>query len=224
MEKIVIAIGGSVLFSDQVAEDFFEKLNNLMQKLSKNYKIYLVVGGGKKARQLIKQRREQGLSEEKLDLIGIDVTRENAKYLSDKLENTNKIIPASTDEAEKLPDKIIVMGGTTPGHSTDMVAAELAQKIHASKFIVATNVDGVYNKDPNKFSDAVKYDEITIDEMVKEYGTNWESAGKNMVIDGPALGIIQKTRIPTFVLNGKNLEELEKAVTNKKFNGTLIKN
>lgn len=224
MEKIVIAIGGSVLFSDQVAEDFFEKLNNLMQKLSKNYKIYLVVGGGKKARQLIKQRREQGLSEEKLDLIGIDVTRENAKYLSDKLENTNKIIPASTDEAEKLPDKIIVMGGTTPGHSTDMVAAELAQKIHASKFIVATNVDGVYNKDPNKFSDAVKYDEITIDQMVKEYGTNWESAGKNMVIDGPALGIIQKTRIPTFVLNGKNLEELEKAVTNKKFNGTLIKN
>lgn len=224
MEKIVIAIGGSVLFSDQVAEDFFEKLNNLMQKLSKNYKIYLVVGGGKKARQLIKQRREQGLSEEKLDLIGIDVTRENAKYLSDKLENTNKIIPASTDEAEKLPDKIIVMGGTTPGHSTDMVAAELAEKTHASKFVIATNVDGVYNKDPNKFSDAVKYDEITIDEMVKEYGTNWESAGKNMVIDGPALGIIQKTRIPTFVLNGKNLEELEKAVTNKKFNGTLIKN
>lgn len=224
MEKIVIAIGGSVLFSDQVAEDFFEKLNNLMQKLSKNYKIYLVVGGGKKARQLIKQGREQGLSEEKLDLIGIDVTRENAKYLSDKLENTNKIIPASTDEAEKLPDKIIVMGGTTPGHSTDMVAAELAEKTHASKFIVATNVDGVYNKDPNKFSDAVKYDEITIDQMVKEYGTNWESAGKNMVIDGPALGIIQKTRIPTFVLNGKNLEELEKAVNNKKFNGTLIKN
>jgi uridylate kinase len=224
MEKIVIAIGGSVLFSDQVDKDFFEKLNNLFKNLSKNYKIYLVVGGGKKARQLIKEGRKQGLSEEKLDLIGINVTRENAKVLSGILENANKVIPESTDEAKKMLDKIIIMGGTTPGHSTDMAAAELAEKIHASKFIVATNVDGVYDKDPNKYFDAKKYDEISIDEMVKEHGTSWESAGKNMVIDGPALGIIQKAKIPTFVLNGKNLDELEKAITNQKFNGTKIKN
>ena len=224
MEEIVIAIGGSVLFSDKVNEDFFEEFKNLLEKLSKKYKFYLVVGGGKKARQLIKQGREQGFSEEKLDIIGINVTRENAKALSDILENSNKVIPESTDEAKNMPDKIVIMGGTTPGHSTDMAAAELAYKTHALKFIVATNVDGVYNKDPNKFSDAKKYDEITIDELIKKYGTSWESAGKNMVIDGPALGIIKQGKIPTFVLNGKNLKELEKAIANQKFNGTVIKN
>ncbi len=223
MESIVISIGGSVLFSGEVESDFFKKLNLLLQNISKNYKVYLVVGGGKKARKLIKEGRQKGLSEEKLDTIGIGVTRENAKSLVDLLDNSNITIPKSTDEAKGMSEKIIVMGGTTPGHSTDMVGAELAEKTCASKFIIATNVDGVYDKDPNKHVDAKKYDEITIDELIKQQGTEWKTAGKNTVIDGPALAIIHKTNIPTFVLNGKYLDELEKAITNQKFNGTMIK-
>jgi len=223
MESIVIAIGGSVIFSDEINESYFLKLNNLLQSLTNKYKIYLVVGGGKKARKFIDKGRKQSLSEEELDQIGINITRENAEVLSDKLENSNVIIPKSTDEAKSLQGKIIVMGGTTPGHSTDMVGAELAQKTNASKFIVATNVDGVYDKDPNKFSDAKKYDEIKINKLIKQQGTDWKTAGKNTVIDGPALAIIQKAKIPTFVLNGKNLEELKKAITNQQFNGTIIK-
>lgn len=224
MQTIVISIGGSVLFPENIDERFFEKLTKLFEKLSKKYKIYLVVGGGKTARKYIKLGRTLGLNEIKLDEIGIKVTRINAEILANLLGNSNKIIPCTTDEAKKMTDEIIIMGGTTPGHSTDMVGAELAQITHSSKFIVATNVDGVYDKDPNEFSDAKKYDEITIDELIKKYGTNWESAGKNMVIDGPALGIIKQGKIPTYVLNGNNLDELEKAITNQKFNGTKIKN
>ena len=224
MDVVVISIGGSVLFSNAVSQGYFLKLNSLLHALSEKYKIYMVVGGGKKARKLIKKGRDEGLSEEELDQIGIDVTRENAEALSDKLDDSNIVIPKSTDEAKTMPEKIIIMGGTTPGHSTDMVGAELAQKTNASKFIIATNVDGIYNKDPNQFSDAKKYDEITIDELIKQHGTDWKTAGKNTVIDGPALEIIHKANIPTFVLNGKNLDEIEKAITNKKFNGTKIKN
>ena len=224
MDSVVISIGGSVLFSGEVDEIFFKKLNILLQNLTKKYKIYLVVGGGTKARKLIKKGRVQGLSEKELDQIGIDVTRENAEALSDKLENSNIVVPKSTDEAKNLPEKVVVMGGTTPGHSTDMVGAELAEKTHSLKFIIATNVDGVYDKDPNKFSNAKKYDEINIDDLIKQQGTEWKTAGKNTVIDGPALTIIHKAKIPTFVLNGKQLDELEKAITNQKFNGTIIKN
>ncbi len=224
MQTIVISIGGSVLFPEDIDERFFGKLTKLFKKLSKKYKIYLIVGGGKTARKYIKLGRTLGLNENKLDEIGIEVTRINAEILANLLGNSNKKIPITTDEAKKMNNEIIIMGGTTPGHSTDMVGAELAQKTHSSEFIVATNVDGVYDKDPNEFSDAKKYDEITIDELIKKYGTNWESAGKNMVIDGPALGIIKQGKIPTFVLNGKNLDELEKAITNQKFNGTKIKN
>ena len=223
MQTIVISMGGSVLFPENIDERFFEKLIKLFEKLSKKYKIYLIVGGGKTARKYIKLGRTLGLNEIKLDEIGIKVTRINAEILANLLGNSNQKIPYTTDEAKKMTDEIVIMGGTTPGHSTDMVGAELAQKTHSSKFIIATNVDGIYDKDPNEFSDAKKYDEITIDELIKKYGTNWESAGKNMVIDGPALGIIKREKIPTYVLNGNNLDELEKAITNQKFTGTKIK-
>ncbi len=224
MQSVVISIGGSVLFPEDIDETYFKKLKNLFENLSKKYKIFLIVGGGKTARKYIKLGRTIGLNEIKLDEIGIEITRINAKILTNLIDNANKKIPITTDEAKKMTNEIIIMGGTTPGHSTDTVGAELAHKIHASKFIVATNVDGVYEKDPNEFSNAKKYNEITIDKLIKKYGTKWESAGKNMVIDGPALGIIKKGKISTFVLNGKNLDNLEKAITNQKFNGTIIIN
>ena len=65
--------------------------------------------------------------------------------------------------------------------------------------------------------------DISIDQLIKEYGTDWRSAGKNIVIDGPALKIIKRAKIPTFILNGKKLEELKKAIKNENFNGTKIK-
>jgi len=147
----------------------------------------------------------------------------NARILTNLIDISNEIIPKSTDEAKKIDKKIVIMGGTTPGHSTDMVGAELAEKVEASSFIIATNVDGVYDKDPNKFSDARQLKEISIEQMINEYGTDWGSAGKNIVIDGPALKIIKRAKIPTFVLNGKKLEELKKAINNENFNGTIIK-
>ena len=121
-----------------------------------------------------------------------------------------------------MDEPIVIMGGTTPGHSTDMVAAELAEKTKAEMFIIATNVDGVYDKDPNSFSDAVLFEEITIDQLIKDQGTEWNSAGKNTVIDGPALKIIKRSKIQTVVLNGKKLDQLEKAIMKKHFIGTTI--
>ena len=223
MRSIVISIGGSVLFSEKITEDFFKKLNQIIQKQSEKYKIYLVIGGGKKARQLIDQGRKKGLSEENLDEIGIKVTRENAEIIIKKLNNTNQKIPITINEAKKLENKIVIMGGTTPGHSTDMVGADLAAKTNAEKYIIATNVDGVYDKDPNKYIDAKKIKEITIEKLIADHGIEWDSAGKNVVIDGPALQVIKNNSIPTFVLNGKKLDELVKALNNQQFNGTKIK-
>jgi len=224
MKTIVMSLGGSVILSEEADAQFFKKLIDLLKKLSENYKIFIVVGGGKTARTYIKTGRTMGFDEETLDKIGIDVTRVNAKFLTSIIGTSNKIIPCTTDEAKKMNERIVIMGGTTSGHSTDMVGAELAEKTKASKYIIATNVDGVYDKDPNKHSDAKKLDEISIRQLIKEHGTGWESAGKNTVIDGPALEIISRAKIPTFVLNGKKLDELEKAITGQKFNGTTIKN
>ncbi|MCK4995983.1 MAG: UMP kinase [Thermoplasmatales archaeon] len=224
METIVISIGGSVILSEDADVSFFNKFKTLLEKLAKNYKIYLVVGGGKTARTYIKLGRKLNFEEEFLDEIGIDVTRANAKLLTNIFGISNEEIPATTDKAKDMVEPIVVMGGTTPGHSTDMVGAELAEKTNATKFIIATNVDGVYDKDPNKYTNAKQILEISIDELIKEHGTDWSSAGKNVVIDGPALKIIKRANIPTFVLNGKKLNQLERAITDQKFNGTIIKN
>ena len=223
MNSIVISLGGSVLLSDDIDITFFNKLTKFLQKLTNQYKIYIIVGGGKTARTYIQLGRKLNFDEKTLDQFGIDITRVNVKILTNLIKISNEKIPISTDEAKEIDKPIIVMGGTTPGHSTDMVGAELAEKVSASKFIIATNVDGVYDKDPNIYSNANQLKEISIEKLIYDYGTKWSSAGKNVVIDGPALQIIKRAKIPTFVLNGKKLDELEKAINNQLFNGTKIK-
>jgi uridylate kinase len=223
MESIVINIGGSVILSEDIDLSYFNKLRTILLEYSKINRIFIVIGGGRIARSYIDIGRQLGLDEEKLDKIGIEVTRINAMIFSYIIGIKNVKIPISTDEAKKIDSPIIVMGGTVPGHSTDMVGAELAEKVNASKFIIATNVDGVYDKDPNNFDYAKQLREVAIKDLIKKYGTDWTSAGKNMVIDGPALEIIDNARLPTFVLNGKKLSELEKLLDNKEFNGTVIK-
>lgn len=223
METIVLSIGGSVIFSEEATVNFFQKLVNLLKKLSKKHKIYIVVGGGKISRTYIKLGRELNLNEETLDELGINITRVNAKLLTNLIKISNKDIPFTIEAAKKMNNSIVVMGGTTPGHSTDLVGAELAQKTNADKFIIATNVDGIYDKDPNKYSDAKQIKEISIKQLIKKYGVAWEKAGSNVVIDGPALKIIESAKIQTVVVNGKRLDQLEKAMTNQSFNGTIIK-
>jgi uridylate kinase len=223
MNSIVISLGGSVLISDEMEKSYFQKLAEFLKQIINEYKVYIIVGGGKTARSYIKLGRNLNFDEKTLDEFGIDITRINARILTSFIRYSNVEIPKTTDEAKKMDKKIVIMGGTTPGHSTDMVGAELAEKVNASKFIIATNVDGVYDKDPNKYPDAKQLKQVSIDKLIKEYGTDWGTAGKNIVIDGPALKIIKRSKIPTFVLNGKKLDELKKVVNNENFNGTIIK-
>ena len=222
MKSIVISIGGSVILSEEADVSFLRKLASLLKKISKQYKIFIIVGGGKIARDYIKLGRKLDFDEKTLDSIGIDITRANAALFTNIISESNKKIPCSTDEAEAMDNPIVVMGGTTPGHSTDMVGAELAEKVGADLFIIATNVDGIYDKDPNKYDDAKQLEKVKIDDLIKNYGTNWESAGKNMVIDGPALAIMKKAKLLTYVVNGKRLDQLENAVTGRSFDGTKI--
>jgi len=222
MKTVVVSIGGSVVLSDEADALFLKKLTDLFKKISKEYKLFVIVGGGKIARRYIQLGRELGFDEDTLDLIGIDVTRVNARIITNLLGVSNKDIPHTTDEAMKLDVPIVVMGGTDPQHSTDLVGAELAQKTHAVRFVNATNVDGIYDKDPNKYKDAKQLKEVTIGRLIEQYGTKWGTAGKNIFMDEPALDIIKRARIPTFIVNGKRLNQLEKAMLGQSFDGTTI--
>jgi len=222
MKTIVISIGGSVLLSDEADTTFLKKLTTLFKKISKEYRLFVVVGGGKISRQYIQLGRALGFDEDTLDVIGVDITRVNARIITTLLGNSNKEIPHTVHEALKLDTPIVVMGGTGPRHSTDTVGAELAEKTHAVRFVNATNVDGIYDKDPNKYKDAKQLKEIHIDQLIKKYGTTWKAAGSNVVMDEPSYKIIKRAKIPTAIVNGKRLDQLEQALIGQPFDGTTI--
>jgi len=222
MKTVVVSIGGSVVLSDEADALFLKKLTTLFKKISNEYKLYVIVGGGNIARRYIQLGRELGFDEDTLDLIGIDVTRVNARIITNLLGISNKEIPRKTNEAMKLNFPIVVMGGTDPKHSTDLVGAELAEKTNAVRFVNATNVDGIYDKDPNKYKDARQLKKVTIDSLITQYGTTWGVAGKNIFMDEPALEIIKRAKMTTYIVNGKRLDQLENALTGQSFDGTII--
>jgi len=93
-------------------------------------------------------------------------------------------------------------------------------------FLLLGSISFLYSKSWQmgiRLIDAKQIKQISIDQLIKEYGTEWGAAGKNIVIDGPALKIIKRSKIPTFVLNGKKVVEIKKAINNENFNGTIIK-
>jgi len=214
--KIVISLGGSLISLNNL--DYIRKVIELIKKASQNFDLYIVVGGGKLARHYIETARYFCKDERYLDKLGILATRLNALLLASSFK---KEIPHTIEEAASMQPPVI-MGGTTPGHSTDAVAAMLAKHLNAHLLIIATDVDGIYDKDPKKYKDARKFDEISIEELQKMIGKEWSKAGESIVIDAIACKIIGEKRIKTLVVNGKNLQQLENAIYGKQFNGTVI--
>lgn len=221
-QSIVISLGGSVVVAEETPSSFFSELTSLIQRFKQMYTIYLVIGGGGPARRYIKRGRTLKLTEDQLDELGIMITRVNARLLSFILETGQDTIPESTQEALTYDLPIILMGGTNPGHSTDFVGAELAAQTKAYRYVIATNVDGVYDKDPRTYTDALFLPRIHINDLLTQYGPQWNTAGSNMVIDGPALQLIKDQNIQTCVINGNNLKELAHILEKKPFYGTEI--
>jgi uridylate kinase len=223
--KIVISVGGSVLVPDEVDLSYAKYLGELVNALSVKHQVALVTGGGRLARKYIEAARKFGASEIYCDLIGIKATRLNASLLAAIIGKKALVEPPTDfkEAAEALSfGKIVVMGGTHPAHSTDAVAALLAEYIQAGLLINASNVAGIFDKDPKKHKDAKMLKTIGIEElveMVKSYPTG---AGQYELVDILAAKIIQRSKIKTIFLNGRDLDNMRNAIEGKKFTGTII--
>jgi uridylate kinase len=94
---------------------------------------------------------------------------------------------------------VIFVGGTgNPYFTTDTAAALRASEIGADVLLKATKVDGIYNRDPLKYPDAVKYETITYSQVLAE---------KLQVIDATAIALCRSSQIPIFVFNMRRLIE-----------------
>jgi uridylate kinase len=223
--KIVISLGGSVMVPDGIDKEYVKKFSDLAKEIGKKHSIAIVTGGGKTARKYIEPARTFGASEFYCDLIGIDATRMNARILSAAIGEAASKEPAKNQiEAANQLDlkKIVVMGGTEPGHSTDAVAALLAEYIKADLFINASNVDGIFDSDPAKNRSAKMFEKIKVAELIDLVKPSSLGAGKYELVDLMAAKIIQRSKMKAIFLNGKKLDNLKNAIDGKKFVGTSI--
>ena len=199
--KVVLSLGGSV-FSGETGK--IREFAKAIETISQENQVFVVVGGGKLAREYIQRARELGATETFCDYVGIAATRMNAILLISALPSAAKKVPEDFMEAEELSKlyKVVVMGGTFPGHTTDATAALLAEFVKADMLINATNVDGVYSADPKADPNAVKYDKLSPQQLVEIVSKNSAKAGTNVVIDLLAAKIIERSRIKTYVILG----------------------
>lgn len=190
----------------------------------KGYEVAAVVGGGSLSRELIQTAKAMGLSEPCQDEVAISVSRVVAQLLALRLGKLGSLpVPTTIEDAAEWFEKgkIVVMGGLKPGMTTDTVAALLGERVHADLLVKATDQEGVYDRDPRKFSGAHKLDSLSFDDLSKLFEANRHRAGIHQVIDPEAVRILRKRRLKTVVVNGVKPENVLLAVKGEKV-GTVI--
>lgn len=183
-------------------------------------KVGIVCGGG----NFLRGRDAHEMDRETADYVGMLATVMNSLVLKDmflqigcKAYNQSglsvkMIDDVDSDKAKRALDdgNIIIFGGGTgkPFFSTDTGAALRAKDISADMIIKLTNVDGVYDKDPNKYDDAVMYHTVSYQEVLDK---------KLGVMDMEAFEMCRDNHIEIVVMNIDNEDGLVEAI-----NGEMI--
>ncbi len=229
-KRILLKLSGEVLAGEQGHGFDFDIINSVCDWVKKcadtGVQIGLVVGGG----NFWRGRSSGSMDRTRADHIGMLATVMNSLALADTLEqkgvptrvmtaiDMRRIAePFVRDEAVRHLEegKVVIFGcGTgSPFFSTDTTAALRAAEIGADVILKATNVDGVYDKDPNKYADAVKYDTLSHSEVLNK---------GLAVMDSTAASLCRDNNIPILVFNLEDPENILRAVSGKNI-GTLVK-
>ncbi len=172
---------------------------------------------------------ERGMDRATADYMGMLGTVMNALALMDAIERAGVTVRVQTAiEMRAVAEpyirrralrhlekgRVVIFGGGTgnPYFSTDTAAVLRAMEIDAELVIKATKVDGIYNKDPQKFKDAVRYDELTFMEAISK---------RLEVMDSTALTMCMDNNMPLLVLDLWNKDDLQRALKGDKV-GTLV--
>ncbi len=228
---VVFSIGGNV-----ISRDNYKNVKTICEKLSaisSRYKIFVVTGGGDLARDLIRSSNDamESIGKYKevyklehkskvLDELGIMATRLHAQLLASVFlyKRYLDFLPTTIKEAIRIKNhfSIIFMGGTSPGRSTDAVAAELASKVDAKMLVNVNDVGGVYDRDPRKFRDARLIGKMSYDELWDMIKDKAQVPGEYELFDHKALKIVREHNIPVKFISVDDIDRFEDA------EGTLV--
>ncbi|MBP9478148.1 MAG: UMP kinase [Sebaldella sp.] len=232
-KRILLKLSGEALAGNQKFGISNDVLDNFARQLKEVHdlgvELAIVIGGGNIFRGLAGQ--EQGFDRATGDSLGILATIMNALALQNAIEKIG--VPTRVLTAVQMPEiaepyirrrairhlekgRIIILAGGTgnPYFTTDSGGALRALEIHADILAKGTKVNGVYDKDPAKFDDAVKYDKITFDETLSK---------DLKVMDAAALSLCRENDLPIIVFNILEDGNIKRMVNGEEI-GTIVNN
>ncbi len=223
---VVVSLGGSVLLTGDGDRPYLERLADLLHRIGSELPLVVTTGGGRTAREYIRLGRELGLTEVELDELGIEVTRLHARLLAARLgPPTPAHPPATIAQAvhELARGSPVVLGGTEPGHTTDGVAALLAVRLRAARLVNATDVDGIYERDPRVDPSARRVPRMRWPQFrAAVHAATSGEAGQNFLFDRLGADTLARAGIPLLVVAGRDLENLEAAIRGRTFAGSRV--
>ncbi|CUV08799.1 Uridine monophosphate kinase [hydrothermal vent metagenome] len=230
--RILLKLSGEVLAGEQDFGIDPTKATQLANEIKSIHEmgvdIILIIGGGNIFRGL--QAASKGMDRVTGDYLGMLATIMNAISLQDALEKTGvetRTLSAITVSQISEPyirrralrhlDKgrvVIVAGGTgNPYFTTDTAAALRATELKAQVLLKGTKVDGVFDKDPVVYSNAVRYNNVSFTEVLE----------KNLrVMDLTAITLCKENALPICVFNINNKGDLKRVVEGKNIGTTII--
>ena len=229
-KRILLKLSGEALAGEKkfgLDYDVINKFGNSIKKcVDAGVEVGIVVGGG----NFWRGRSSGGMDRTRADHIGMLATAMNALAVADGLENCGMEVRVQT--AISMPQvaepyirnramrhfekgRVVVFGCGTgnPFFSTDTAAALRAAEIEADIFFKATMVDGVYNKDPHKYPDAVKFETLSFNDILSK---------DLAVMDSTAAAMCKDNNIPILVFDLADPDNIYHACMGAKI-GTLVK-
>ena len=221
-QDIIISLGGSLVAPQEIDVAFLKSFKNALKKHFDAKRFFVFVGGGKICRIYQNTLLEFGADNKERDLVGIDVSRLNARVVK-QLFGDSAFSEVVTNPTTKIVTRkdIVVAGGWKPGWSTDYCAVLMAKNMGIKTIVNVTNIDYVYDKDPRKFKDAKAFKEINWKDFRKIVGNKW-TPGLSAPFDPRASKMAEILKIKVVVINGAHLDRLEKCLQGKEFKGTII--
>ncbi|MCD7822904.1 MAG: UMP kinase [Oscillospiraceae bacterium] len=219
-KRVLLKLSGEALAGEKKTGLDFDTIGNICRSVKRCYdagvQIGIVVGGG----NFWRGRSSGAMDRTRADHIGMLATAMNALAVADSLEALGAEVRVQTaiemcqiaepyirNKAVRHLEKgrIVIFGcGTgSPFFSTDTASSLRAAEIEADVMLKATMVDGVYDKDPHKYPDAVKFDRLDLDDVVSKH------LG---VMDATAASMCKENEIPVIVFNLENPDNIYDAV------------
>ncbi|MGF1529959.1 MAG: UMP kinase [Puniceicoccaceae bacterium] len=231
-KRVIIKLSGEALMNRENGEPIDQRIlarvcEELKEVQALGVEIGIVVGGGNIFRGLSGEQR--GVDRTTGDYMGMLATVINGLALMDTLEKSGMVVRVqSAIPMEKIAEPFIlrraqrhlergrlvifVAGTGNPFFSTDTTAALRANEIHADIIFKATNVDGIYDRDPNKYPDAVKYDRIRYVDALRQ---------RLKVMDATAFSLCMDNRMPILVFKMSDEGALMRAICGEEI-GTMV--